>query len=366
MKILLVSGIYPPDVGGPASFIPRLAQYLCDRGIEVEVLTLADQDVLENQGNWKVIRIKRNLWFPLRFGLTVLIGIKGLKRSDAVFVNGLHEEIGIALRFTKRRSVAKIVGDPVWERAINTGKTNYSIEEFNRGRLSLIEKVQRLLLVSSLNRFNFVISPSQGLVDLVKNWRVKANTSLVLNGIENLGDSKEEVKFDIITVSRLVKWKQVDAVIRSASNLNLTICIVGDGPEIETLRKLAEELRCRATFVGKVHEDEALELIKSSEIYVLFSTYEGLSFSLLQAMNLGKTIVVSDAQGNLDVVTHGYDGLVVNRNSQNELTEALRTLNSNPELKTSLALAARTTALYRYSLNQTLLVTSAMLGVDHD
>ena len=366
MKILLVTGIYPPDVGGPASFIPRLAQYLCDREIEVEVLTLADSDFPADQSDWKITRIKRQMWLPLRFIITVLSGIKRIKNCDAVFVNGLHEEMGVALRFLKRQSVAKIVGDPVWERSINAGITDLSIEDFNQSRLNLENTLQRRLLVSSLNRFNFVISPSQGLVDIVKAWGVKANTSLILNGIENLGNSKPETRFDLVTVSRLVKWKQVDAVIRSASILNLSICIVGDGPESENLIRLAKELGCKATFVGKVHEDEAIELIKQSEIYILFSTYEGLSFSLLQAMNLGKTVVVSNARGNLDVITNEYDGLVVSKNDQNALTETLKVLTSNPELKRSLGLAARKTALDKYSLNQTLSATSAMLGVPRE
>lgn len=366
MKILLVSGIYPPDVGGPASFIPRLAQYLYEQGVEVEVLTLADHDVQEAQNTWKVTRINRQLWFPLRFVLTVLMGINSLRKCNAVFVNGLHEEIGIALRIINRRSVAKIVGDPVWERAINAGRTNSSIEEFNHKKLRISEKLQRFLLVGSLNRYKFVISPSQGLVDIVKNWGVRSDTSLVLNGIEDLGADRPEVKFNLVTVSRLVKWKQVDAVIRSASELNLSICVVGDGPELENLRKLANELGCKATFVGKVHENKAVELMKLSEIYILFSTYEGLSFSLLQAMNLGKTVVVSDARGNMDVVTHGYDGLVVSKNNQTELTETLKKLKSNLELKKSLALAARKTASGKYSLEQTLFATSAMLGVAHE
>lgn len=366
MKILLVTGIYPPDVGGPASFIPRLAQHLSDRGVEVEVLTLADRGYLGAQTDWKVTRINRQMGLPLRFLLTVLIGMKRLKNCDAVFVNGLHEEMGIALRFFRRQSVAKIVGDPVWERSINAGKTNLPIESFNLSRLNLGNTLQRRLLVSSLNRFNLVISPSQGLVEIVKNWGVRTNTFFLPNGIEDLGKSPEEIKYDLVTVSRLVKWKQVDAVIQSASALNLHVCIVGDGPESESLIKLARELGCNATFTGKVSETEALNRVKQSQIYILFSTYEGLSFSLLQAMNLGKTIVVSNAQGNSDVITHKHDGLIVDKDDENALTETLKNLTLDSDLTKNLGLAARKTALEKYSLDQTLITTSEMLGVRYE
>ena len=42
MRVLIVSGIWPPDVGGPASHAPDVAQFLQDRGHEVEVVTTSD------------------------------------------------------------------------------------------------------------------------------------------------------------------------------------------------------------------------------------------------------------------------------------------------------------------------------------
>src|SRR5439155_14001826 len=42
MKVLVVSGIWPPDVGGPASHAPDVAAFLRTRGHDVEVVTTAD------------------------------------------------------------------------------------------------------------------------------------------------------------------------------------------------------------------------------------------------------------------------------------------------------------------------------------
>ena len=41
MRVLVVSGIWPPDVGGPASHAPAVAEFLVGRGHEVEVVTTA-------------------------------------------------------------------------------------------------------------------------------------------------------------------------------------------------------------------------------------------------------------------------------------------------------------------------------------
>ena len=42
MRVLIVSGIWPPDVGGPASHAPELAAFLHGRGHGVEIVTTAD------------------------------------------------------------------------------------------------------------------------------------------------------------------------------------------------------------------------------------------------------------------------------------------------------------------------------------
>ena len=42
VKALLVSGIYPPDIGGPASYVPRLATRLSELGFEVHIISLTD------------------------------------------------------------------------------------------------------------------------------------------------------------------------------------------------------------------------------------------------------------------------------------------------------------------------------------
>ena len=39
MRVLIVSGIWPPDVGGPASHAPEVAEFLLGRGHSVEVVT---------------------------------------------------------------------------------------------------------------------------------------------------------------------------------------------------------------------------------------------------------------------------------------------------------------------------------------
>ena len=75
---------------------------------------------------------------------TSLLVAKRARRVDTVFSNGLFQETAICLLFLKKKSVAKVVGDPVWERARNKGRTNLNIVDFSNSKLSINQRFQRL------------------------------------------------------------------------------------------------------------------------------------------------------------------------------------------------------------------------------
>jgi glycosyltransferase involved in cell wall biosynthesis len=73
MKILLVTGIFPPDIGGPATYIPNLARYLKKKGHEVRILTLANDTKNQLSDEFQIIRIQRKLPKPLRMILVIAL-----------------------------------------------------------------------------------------------------------------------------------------------------------------------------------------------------------------------------------------------------------------------------------------------------
>src|SRR3989338_7806812 len=61
MRLLLVTGIYPPEIGGPATYAQKIAQKLGENGHEVSVLTFSPNAVESTDSNskWTIIRIAR-------------------------------------------------------------------------------------------------------------------------------------------------------------------------------------------------------------------------------------------------------------------------------------------------------------------
>ena len=333
MSTLLVSGIYPPQIGGPATYIPQLAARLASKGKRVTVLTLLNSpDSEEILPIWKVVKL-RNSFKPLRAVNLILKIISFLKSHDQVFANGLLEETGIALFLTKRTGIAKIVGDPVWERAINQKKTQRSLSDFNQSRLNFKQSLQRKLLVFSLNQFQIVVTPSAELAKLIIKWGISENkVQIIPNGVTCQKDSNTNRDIDVLTVSRLVTWKNVDLVIKAVALKGLSLTVIGDGPAQKELTELSSKLGADIKFLGELAKHDVEQYMKRAKLFVLYSTYEGQSFALLEAMSFGVVPVVSSCEGNL-FIRHNYDGVVVKESDYQELgSKLLKTLDNHKEL----------------------------------
>jgi glycosyltransferase involved in cell wall biosynthesis len=75
--------------------------------------------------------------------------------------------------------------------------------------------------------------------------------------------------------------------------------------------------------MGRLTQPEIDELLLRSRIFALISDYEGLSFSLLQAMSFGLPVVVSNTSGNASVISKSNNGKIVDPKSRHEVGPAL-------------------------------------------
>lgn len=348
MKVLLISGIYRPEIGGPATYIPTLAEALLTQGIQVEVITLKNLSQPDQIEAWPVNYIIRNQGLLLRFVKSVLLILRKSKFSDSVFSNGLFEETAAALIFVKRRSVAKVVSDPVWERASNNFESSLDLTEFNNSNLKIKHKLQRILLVWSLNRFDSITCPSYQMKKIIENWGVNKPIEFIPNGVSILDGKSTPKDFDLVTVCRLIKLKHTDKIIRACLKTNLSLALVGVGPEELALKELAGSIGAKVTFFGQLDKDEVSKILFRSRIYLNLSDHEGLSFSLLEAMSSGLPSIVSNIQGNTDVITNGLDGIVVDAKDEDQLINAINALIESSNMRSKYGLAAKSKVELNY------------------
>ncbi len=358
MKVLLVSGIYPPDIGGPATFVPKLRSFLEIKGIRTFLITLGS----ETEVGPSSLRLARGTFFPVRFLRTILKIRSQIDENTYIFANGLHEEVAIALIGKRNRATAKIVGDPVWERQRNKKKTTLEIDKFSQSKLTLAASLQRKLLNWSLKKFDALIVPGKTLRSMVQSWDLNfPEITVINNGVEI---SKEEHSgkkdFDVIAVSRLVPWKNLDILIEACADLGLRLKVVGDGPSRTELEDLTLKFGAATTFTGEIEEHLIYREIASAEVYALISSYEGQSFSLLQAMAAGAAILVSDAPGNTNVIRADWSGLIV-RQTVGEVTAGLQRLFADRGLRKRLGDNAKLEAAEKYNIEVTLRETKKIV-----
>ena len=118
MKILVITPIFPPDIGGPASYVPAVSASLVEKGHAVTVLTLSDVLTHDDSGYlFPVIRILRPAARVMRMLQTIALIVRQGRPADVLFVNGLALEAVLANLYLRKPLVQKIVGDLAWERA---------------------------------------------------------------------------------------------------------------------------------------------------------------------------------------------------------------------------------------------------------
>ena len=363
MKILLSSGIFPPDIGGPATFIPELAESLLLNHHEVTVIALMPNNSSNLRFEFKVHLITRTKVRIYRFFKTSFKIFLELWKAEVLFSNGLYLESAIAIRVLRKRAQAKVVGDPLWERDRNQGLTDLSLSEYQRSPKSLKNSILRKMYVFALNSYELIICPSEELTSIVRGWGVKTKILFVPNGVNLQIPSDAPKEYDLIYVGRLVKWKNIPILIRTAFDLNLRLCIVGDGPERARLESMAQEIGCNCIFTGEVDKTSLYSHLNKAKIFALISQYEGLSYALLEAMSTGLPVIVSNANGNTRVVEDGVNGRIVPLEELDSFNSSIRGLLASPATLRKFSAGARETVKNNFlAENQLSKIRSIILG----
>lgn len=148
-----------------------------------------------------------------------------------------------------------------------------------------------------------------------------------------LNKARSQGKKIVLTIARIALPKRLDVFADVAERLKDDNCVfiwVG-APTDDTLKAQLEEIEARGNvyFTGDI--PEASRLISYADIFVLFSNYEGLPITLLEAMAKGKPLIASNAGGIPELVDSSNGALVNNNNAAEEAAHEIRKLLSSPQ-----------------------------------
>ncbi len=273
--------------------------------------------------------------------------------------------VALANLWLHKPSLLKNVGDFVWEFStrhawIPAGQT---IDEFQTAphawRVNLLRRVQRWYTTAA----DVIVAPSHYSASLVQGWGIPpAKVRVIYNALDPVPalpdpkSAREQLGISdpfIVTVARLTPWKGVAGLIWAVGQLRrddpaIKLIVVGDGPERKALELEAAPLGEAVRFVGRQSPEQVRLYLRAAQVFALFSTYEGLPHTVLEAMQVGTPVVVSAAGGNPEVVTAGETGWVVPVGDESALAATLKESLENRALAMRLAQTAEA-GLERFS-----------------
>ncbi len=318
MKILVATGIYPPDIGGPATYSKLLADRLPALGIEVSVLSFGSVRRLP--------KVFRHIAYFFKC-LSALSGTKLVFAQDPVSV-GLPALI--AARILRKPFLIRVAGDYAWEQAAQRFGVSDSIDEFqNRKygfRVEILRRVQRFV-VRNADR---VIVPSRYFKTLVARWIPDGENrvEVIYNGIEFQSIEAAGQEFEkrtIISAGRLVPWKGFDTLIEALVDLpEWMLEIAGEGPDRSRLEKMIAErgLGTRIKLLGELPRSELMKRIAHAEIFALPTRFESFSFQVVEAMFAGTPVVVTRVGSLPELVEDDREGILIAPDRPEELVAA--------------------------------------------
>lgn len=335
-KILIATGIFPPQVGGPATYSKLLLDKLPAKGFDLRVVNFGE--VLSQP---KLIRHLSYFFKLLKHGIKADI----IYAQDPVSV-GLPALL--AAKVLNKKFYLKIVGDYAWEQGTQRGGVKDSLDDFSikhKGYSRLVQILKKVEFFVA-NGADKIVVPSNYLKNIVSNWGVDPRKITVIYNAfhspnitltkENLREKFGWKENTIISAGRLVPWKGFDILILLMREIeNAQLYIAGDGPERKNLENIIKKfnLQDRVALLGGISQKDLFEKIKAADVFVLNTSYEGLSHQLLEVMSLGTPIVTTTSGGNPETITNEESGLLVPYNDKEALKKSILRILDSEELQ---------------------------------
>jgi glycosyltransferase involved in cell wall biosynthesis len=349
IQVLLATGLYPPEIGGPATYAKMLQEDLPDHDINLTVVPFSTVRKYP-----KIIRHVMYFWKLFR----------AAKQADIVYA---LDPISVGLpamfvaKLRRNKFILRVGGDYAWEQGrVRFGVTE-TLDEYISGKSYRPMSVRLLAYIQAwvAKQAVVIVAPSNYLKSIVTQWGIAHESVQVIYStlfplIPN--ESREQTRQVLslgspvlVTSGRLVPWKGVDTVIDVASKMqdthpDVTLVVVGDGPERQVLESKVAKYNLDKTvrFVGRQNKTQLANIINAADVFILNTAYEGLSHQLLEVMELGVPIVTTNVGGNPELLTDGVDATLVDFDDSYALTKACYRIIDDTQHASGLARFAKT------------------------
>jgi glycosyltransferase involved in cell wall biosynthesis len=207
-----------------------------------------------------------------------------------------------------------------------------------------------------------VVANSRGLSALAHRTEPDVTIHVIPNGVDVQrfrpgGSPARNGSVRLLYVGRLTYQKGVDVLIQAlhklASKIQFEVELVGDGNARRPLERMVQKfgLAERLHFTGWLDQTEIPQRYQQADIFVLPSRDEGMANVILEAMASGLPVIATSIAGNVELVQHGENGLLVTPDDPEQLADALLALMNEVELRQRMGSSGRALVERGYSWN---------------
>jgi glycosyltransferase involved in cell wall biosynthesis len=352
MRVLLVVP-WDQEFGGVVSVAGLLATFLQGRGHDVLFLHPDDSVMSPQEGrtSWGFRGIKLALGLPFgsRYGLLNLVSacalvpyrlyqIVRLIRRHRIQIVNIHYPMPSFVYFALCR----------WLLPIRLVMSIHGADVVKSRRVTVkYALAMRALLFSA----DLIVANSRAFQEefLHRFPRLRRKTTCIYNGVNlvEMASPARDVAAQhgryILCIAVQAAHKGVDVLIRALARLDgitppIRLLLVGDGPRRDQFEDLARSLGVaeRVVFLGWKSRREVVTLLHGCEIFVLPSRSEPLGIVIIEALACRKAVVASATGGIPEVIVSGKNGLLVEPDNPDALADAIRTVFTNPDLRSVL------------------------------
>ena len=336
MKILLTSDWYKPIVNGVVTSVVNLKKELEERGHEVKVLTLSP--TYESYRKENVYYIKSlNLEMIYPNARAVLPHVERFIQELIDWKPDIVHSQCEFMTFSYAVKISKKCKCPL----LHTYHTIYEdyihylpggLSSYKLGA-AFEKKIVAQLSRSILNKTNQVIVPTEKVEKILEKYEVEEPISVIPTGIDlkNFQSRMTEKECEnlkkywniplenkvLVSVGRLAKEKNLEEILNYFARLiyeeekqNLTLLIVGDGPDRERLEKISESLSLtgKVIFTGMVNPQDVGIYYQLGDVFVCASNSETQGITYIEALASGRPALCRKDECLNQVITDGYNG----------------------------------------------------------
>lgn len=311
MRIVLATGIFTPDVGGPATYTPKLAAKLVEAGHHVTVVTYSNATVhpSDSEHKFRVVRVKRGTRMiqMTRFFFTLMKEARG---ADMVYtLDWLAAGLPVmkACFFLRIPYMVRMGGDYAWDtKYLEVGgtpitlKNFYESGEYLKGSKRLYFYLVRLVL----HRARIVVFNSDVQRDLyAKYFGVASDRSPVIPNPVPLFPWNDVARgtpnTEFVFMGRFVAIKNVSSLVRAFAKAKLpsaySLTLIGEGPQKDAIAALISELGVagRVAILAPMEQHELYRRVKDCRAYVLPSWTDISPNNVYEALSIGLPVLMT-------------------------------------------------------------------------